>query len=293
MDKLRAMGIFREVIRKNSFSKAAESLQLANSAVSRYVTELEQCLNVKLLYRTTRSLTLTEEGRLYLEKIDEILDRVEQLENLAVFSQQELRGTLRVTAPSFWGSFVLKPLMVEFMCSHPQVKIHSLFLNRKVSLVEEGYDLAVRIGNLPSSGLIARQVSMIKLKLAASPEYLQEYGIPLSPEELKDHQCLIDTIPDYQNKWAFSESGRNIMVPVEGQIHSNDPELLRDMALSGLGIVYLPEFFVKPAINSGKLVELLADKALGEIPVNLVFPPNKQMNPALRAFIDMIIDRIE
>jgi LysR family transcriptional regulator for bpeEF and oprC len=293
MDKLRGMVIFREVARKHSFSKAAESLQLANSAVSRYVTELEQWLNVKLLYRTTRSLALTEEGKLYLEKIDDILDRVTQLEDLAVQSQQELRGTLRVTAPSFWGAFVLKPLMVEFMSQHPKVKIHALFLNRKVSLVEEGYDLAVRIGHLPSSGLIARQVSTVKLKLAAAPRYLLAHGNPAQPDDLKQHECLIDTVPDYQTKWPFLKDTKSLSVPVEGKMHSNDPELLRDMALSGLGIVYLPEFFIDPYIKTGELVELLPDQMLAATPVNLVFPPNKQMNPALRAFIDMIADRLK
>lgn len=293
MDKLRGMVIFREVARKNSFSKAAESLQLANSAVSRYVTELEQWLNVKLLYRTTRSLTVTEEGKLYLEKIEDILDRVDLLENLAVKSQQELRGTLRLTAPSFWGAFVLKPLMVEFMSLHPKVKIHSLFLNRKVSLIEEGYDLAVRIGNLPSSGLIARKVSSIKLKLAAAPSYLEQYGTPQQAYELRHHECLIDTVPDHQTKWPFVEDKKNISVAVEGKMFSNDPELLRDLALSGLGIVYLPEFFIDPYLKTGELVELLPHQSQTAAPVNLIFPPNKQMNPALRTFIDMIADRLK
>lgn len=293
MDKLRGMEIFREVARKHSFSKAAESLDLANSAVSRYVTELEQWLNVKLLYRTTRSLTLTEEGKLYLEKIEDILTSVETLENISVAGQQELRGTLRITAPSFWGTFVLKSLMVNFMGEHPNVKINSLFLYRKVNLIEEGYDLAVRIGHLPSSGLVARQISTMQLKLVATPEYIAKHGLPKHPGDLVHHQCLIDTVPDYHSKWPFIENKKSFSVAVDGRMVSNEPELLRDLALDSQGIVYLPEFFIDPYIASGEFVEILPDFCIANLPVNIVYPHNKQMNPALRAFIDSLVDHLK
>lgn len=292
MDKLRGMEIFREVARKNSFSKAAESLNLANSAVSRYVTELEQWLNVKLLYRTTRSLTLTEEGKLYLEKIDDILTSVDALENISVAGQKELRGTLRITAPNFWGAFVLKPLMVNFMSQHPDVKINSLFLYRKVNLIEEGYDLAVRIGHLPSSGLIARQVSTMQLKLVAAPKYIAEHGMPSHPSDLVHHQCLVDTVPDYHNKWPFIDNKKSFSVAVEGKMVSNEPALLRDLALDGQGIVYLPEFFIDPYLKTGEFVEILPDYCIADVPVNVVYPHNKQMNPALRAFIDALVEHL-
>ncbi|WKY57273.1 LysR family transcriptional regulator [Vibrio sp. SNU_ST1] len=293
MDKLRGMEVFREVARKHSFSKAAESLDLANSAVSRYVTELERWLNVKLLYRTTRSLTLTEEGKLYLEKIDDILTSVATLENISVASQQELRGTLRITAPNFWGTFVLKPLMVEFMGKHPNVNINSLFLYRKVNLIEEGYDLAVRIGHLPSSGLIARQVSTMQLKLVATPVYIEKNGLPTHPRDLVQHQCLIDTVPDYHSKWPFIENKKNFSVAVDGKMLSNEPELLRDLALDSQGITYLPEFFVDPYIKSGEFIELLPEYCISNLPVNIVYPQNKQMNPALRVFINTIVENLK
>lgn len=292
MDKLRAMQVFKEVAKQHSFSRAAENLDLANSAVSRYVNELEQWLGIKLLYRTTRSLTLTDDGKIYLEKIENIIDSVNELESTATRGQQELRGKLKITAPNFWGTFVLKPLLMNFLNIHTKVTIQTLFLYRRVNLIEEGYDLAIRIGKLPDSGLIAREVSTLSLKLVASPKYIAEHGTPRHPKDLLAHQCLIDMVPDFQNKWPFTESGKSFSVAVSGNNTSNEPELLRDLALNHQGIVYLPQFFTDPFIASGEFIELLPDFTISDLPVNLVYPQNKQMNPALRAFIDMLIEHL-
>ncbi|MEJ1364550.1 MAG: LysR family transcriptional regulator [Candidatus Sedimenticola sp. (ex Thyasira tokunagai)] len=291
MDKLRSMQVFREVVRRGSFSAAAESLQLANSAVSRQVSELERWLDVKLLYRTTRTLSLTDDGRIYLEKFDAILNSIKDLEQQATSSREKVRGTLRITAPLYLGRYVLEPMLPGFMRSYPEVNISLLLVDRFVDLVEEGFDLAVRVGELPESNLIARKLGNMQLKAVAAPAYLEKFGIPESPEELRDHNCLYDTLAKLNQRWRFKEGEGELSVPVESSFVTNNGEMITQMAIEAMGIAYLPNFFVDAPIKEGKLVQILDEYTQDSYPISILYPYNRHMNLSLRTLIDRLFER--
>jgi len=288
MDKLRSMQVFREVSRQGSFSGAAESLEIANSAVSRQVTELEHWLGVKLLYRTTRTLSLTDDGRAYLEKIDVILGDVLELEQQANNSQQEIRGNLNITASQFLGRNIFQPMLSQFLKQYPEVNISLLLVDRLVDIVEEGFDLAVRIGELKESSYITRQLDTMRLKAVASPEYLKKCGTPKTPQELTEHICLHDAIAPHNRRWHFTGPEGDIRIPIEGNLVINDSEMVVQMAIEAMGIAYLPDFFVNTSISAGKLVPILDDYTQATYPIFILYPYNRHMNLALRTFIDTL-----
>lgn len=291
MDKLRAMQVFREVCRQGSFSAAAESLELANSAVSRQVTELEQWLGVKLLYRTTRTLSLTDDGRIYLEKVEAILGSVLELEQQASSRQQEVRGTLNITAPLFLGRYIFEPMLSSFMKRYPEVNVSLLLVDRFVDLVEEGFDLALRVSELSESNLIMRQLDTMQLKAVAAPAYLEKHGTPDSPRKLKEHICLYDSVARHNRRWHFKDSEGELSIPVEGNLVINDGEMVMQMATEALGIAYLPDFFVNGAITAGKLVPILCDYTQETYPISILYPYNRHMNLTLRTFIDTLFEQ--
>lgn len=287
MDKLRAMQVFREVVKCGSFSAAGESLNLVNSAVSRQVSELERLLETKLLYRTTRALSLTHDGRVYLEKIDEILEGVSELEQLAEDSHQTVRGSLKITAPTFLGRHVLEPLLLGFLISYPQVKVSLLLVDRFINLVEEGFDLAIRVGELPDSSLFARKMGDTRLKCVASPEYIKKSGIPKTPNELRGHNCLFDSIMSHK-KWAFKDGHNEYNIEISGNMAVNNGEMVCQMAINSVGIAYLPDFFVNQALDEGKVVELLSEYSIEPYPISMLYPQNRHKSLALNTLMDYI-----
>lgn len=284
------MQVFREVCRHGSFSAAAESLELANSAVSRQVTELEKWLGVKLLYRTTRTLSLTDDGRIYLEKIEAILGGVRALEQQASSSQIEVHGTLNITAPLFLGRHILEPMLSGFLKRYPAVNVSLLLVDRFVDLVAEGFDLALRVGVLQESNLMARQLDNMRLKAVAAPEYLEKYSVPNSPQDLSKHNCLYDSVARQNHRWHFSSKDGEIITPVEGNLTINDGEMVVQMAVDALGVAYLPDFFVDDLISAGKLVPVLDDYTKDAYPVSIIYPHNRHMNLTLRTFIDSLFE---
>ncbi|MCP3867658.1 MAG: LysR family transcriptional regulator [Gammaproteobacteria bacterium] len=291
MDKIRAMQVFREVVRKGSFSAAADTLNLANSAVSRQVSELERWLSTKLLYRTTRTLSLTDDGRIYLEKFDAVLNSVDELEQRATSSLQQVRGNLRITAPLYLGRYYLNPMIPGFIADYPKVNIALLLVDRFVDLVEEGFDLALRVGELPESNLIARQLGEMRLKAVASPAYLRTSGTPIFPAELSEHNCLFDTLANLNQRWQFTVGQDEFNVPVKGNFVANDGEMMVQMALAGLGIAYLPDFFVDTFLKEQKLVQILEDYTRNTHPISLLYPHNRHMNLSLRTLVDRLFEQ--
>ena len=291
MNKLRAMQVFQQVCRQGSFSAAAESLELANSAVSRQVTELENWLGVKLLYRTTRSLSLTDDGRIYLEKISGILASVDELESQADASQHQVRGTLRITAPLFLGRLVFEPILPEFLRRYPDVSVSLLLVDRFVDLISEGFDLALRVTVPTDSNLISRRLANMRLTVVAAPEYLEQYGTPHAPADLKDHECLYDSVAQENRNWFFSGPDGEISIAIPGKLAINNGEMIRNMATRGMGIAKLPDFFVNDAITSGDLVPVLGDYLTDVYPISIYYPFNRHMNHTLRTFIDFVFGR--
>jgi LysR family transcriptional regulator for bpeEF and oprC len=294
MDKLRSIAIFQEVVRRGSFSAAAASLELVNSAVSRQVSELEKWLGVKLLYRTTRSLSLTDQGKTYLAKFESLLAGVDELEQLANINRDEVTGTLKITTFPYLGQYLLNPLLSDFLTRYPRVRLSLMITDQFVSLIDEGLDLAIRASVLSDSNLVARKIGTVTIRAVATEKYLFENGVPQIPEDLQKHNCLYDSVLDRHNRrWQFSNAEREVSVPVDGNLIANSGAMCRDMAIEGIGIAYLPNFMVDQPIADGRLVEVLPDYKGIDFPLSIVYPQNRQMSLALRTFIDNLVEVLE
>ncbi len=293
MDKLRAMTVFREVARQESFTLAAAQLSLATSAVSRYVAELERWLNVQLIYRTTRSISLTPAGRAYLEQIEDILQRVDRLELAAKQQQGSVSGVLRITAPLYLGQKWLSPFVSEFMGQYPGVDISVFLTNRHVNMVEEGIDLALKIGRLKDSNFKYRPVSQTFLTCFASPAYLACHGTPKTPDDLKAHSCLYDFAVGPSKRWHMVDpvSGRELSVAIDGRYEVNSGEMVKQAVLDGMGIGYLPDLFIEEELVSGKLLPVLEEYRQTAVPISLVYPQNWGVTTLLRTFVDAFVER--
>lgn len=292
MDLLKSIEVFREVCRQMSFSQAADHLNLVPSAVSRQISELEKHLGVRLLQRTTRSISLTDEGTRYLEKMDEISRSVRELRGLSP-GDDRIAGRIRLTAPPLAGPQFLTASLDDFCREYPEVSISTTLVNREVDLVEEGYDMALRVGLLKDSNLVARVLGTFSLSLVASPGYVEGAGRPKHPRDLAGHDCLINTLARSPRRWRFREGKRSFTVKVDGRYDFNDDGALRHFAVSGHGIAYLPSFIVREEVASGALVPLLQKFTIEPLPVCLVYPGRELLSPAKRALIDHLMERIE
>ena len=289
MDIIKSFKVFQLVIEQESFSRAADQLNLVPSAVSRQISELENWLGIRLINRTTRSLHLTGEGSEYLAKMSSILGLVDELKctrgDLA-----QLTGKLTLSAPMMLGQFILPNAISAFKNEHANVQVSLSLLNRKVDLVEEGYDLALRVGNLADSNLIARKLGTMSFVTVASPEYLRKHGTPLVPRELHLHNCLINTALSSSGRWEYTVEGNAKKVKVNGDIESNESLALLSLAKAGQGIVFLPELYVQKDLARGALVEILRDYRPAPLPINLLYTSNRLISPLLKTFIDFIIE---
>ncbi|WP_355661462.1 LysR family transcriptional regulator [Halomonas salifodinae] len=291
MDTLKAMRVFLAVVEHQGFAPAARALGLSTSAVSRSVMELEDWLGTQLLRRTTRRLSLTPEGRFYLARIQPLVGGVEELKDLAERRQGEPEGLLRVTAPPYVSRAWLQALLPEFLARYPRIRLELTVLDRVVDLVAEGYDLAVRVGYLDDSSLIARRLAEMCLALVASPGYLARHGRPDHWRELKQHNCLVDTVAGYGNRWPFREGKRSRAVTVGGNLSVNSGPLCRDLAIAGVGLTLLPRFMVAQALADGRLVSLFDGAIDFRAGIYLVYPQRRHGSPALRCFVDFLAER--
>jgi DNA-binding transcriptional LysR family regulator len=278
---------FVRVAETGSFSEAARRLGLSKSMISRQVSALEADLGVRLLHRTTRSLSPTEAGRAYLERCQRILSDLDEANLLVSHLQAVPRGRLRVSAPLSFGIGHLSPCLPAFLERYPEIELDMGFTDRHVDLVEEGWDVAVRIGRLADSSLIVRRLAPIRRLAAASPAYLERRGTPTRPEDLAGHDCLTHG-SRIQAEWRFvGEDGRSPrVVEVKGRFHADNGDVLRDMALAGLGIVLLPSFFLGEDIRAGRLVPLLEEHVPLDASLNAVYPHGRHLSPKVRAFVD-------
>lgn len=290
MDLLKAMHTFRTVVEQRSFSGAARELNVVVSAVSRQVSDLEQRLGCKLLQRSTRSMTLTEEGREYLANIDDILERVDRLEQDVSERQQTIAGQLRITSSLHSRAMGLQPLISQFLQTYPDVRLSWLILNRYVNLVEEGIDLAIRVGELPDSGMIAREIGQIEIYFVASPDYLAHRGEPQTPKQLTAHRCILDGSNQQPGRWRYQSETGIKHVSVTDTIEVTNGELVADFAADDLGIACLPDFLVAQHLASGKLIRILQDYQVAAVPISLVYPANRIMKQAQRALIDFLVE---
>ena len=296
MDKFQEMRAFTAVVDAGSFVRAADALGLSKTAVSRLVGELEARLGARLLHRTTRKLSLTPEGEIFHERCRQLLDGLAEAEAELSARSGEAVGQLRLNVPVSFGLLHLAPLWPAFMALHPKVVLDVTLSDRVVDLVDEGYDLAVRISRLQSSSLVSRQLTTTRLVLCASPRYLQRHGTPAHPSELSRHAVIAYSLLAIGDQWEFEEpkgpaqAGRTLTVKVTPRMRTNSGDTCCAAALQDQGIVLQPSFLVATHLASGALVEVLPQYRSLELAVCAVYPSRKHLTPKVRALIDFLVD---
>lgn len=297
MDRMSALEAFVKVAETGSFTDAASRLGQSKSAISRHVSGLEAELGARLFHRSTRKLALTEAGQSYFERAARILADFEEA-NLAVSQLQAApRGRLRVNAPMSFGFLHLAQALPDFLERYPEVTVDLVMNDRFVDLVDEGFDVAVRIGGMVDSSLIAKRLGPIRRVICASPSYLQHYGTPGTPDDLKHHLCLLNSNMPMANEWQFQTlAGKNNPskvwpVEVRGRLSANNGDALRIAALKGLGLTSLPTFIVGADLQNGSLVTVLDDYMSQHLSLNAVYPTARHLSPKVRAFVDFLAER--
>ena len=292
MDKFEDIQAFVAVVDAGSFTAAAERLNIAKSAVSRRVSALEERLGVQLLRRTTRVLNLTDTGKSFYEHGTRILADLEEAEAAVQQQHGELRGTLRVALPLSFGVRHMCGPIAAFNRQHPRVKFELDLNDRRVDLIEENVDMALRIGRLSDSSLIARRLFDVKGVVCASPAYIHARGEPQTPEELIDHDCLVySNLPDL-DKWTCEDAdGRRRDVRIRRTLTASSGDFLANASAHGMGIVISPTFIAADAIRKGRLIPVLTDVTWPVSPAYAVYPPTRHLSYRVRAFIDFLADK--
>jgi DNA-binding transcriptional LysR family regulator len=286
------MQVFAQVVEAGSFAKAAERLSLSTSAASRHVAQLEAHLQTRLLNRTTRRVSLTESGRAFYERVVQLLADLVEAEQEAASAAVAPRGTIRLTTSVNFGVRHVAPAIAAFMAEHREVRFDVSLSDRIVDLVEEGFDVAIRIGGPGADNLVARKLGETRLVPCASPGYLAEHGVPRTPEELAAHNCFTYEYVKPRNAWRFRDrSGAERTVRVSGRLHSNNGDLLAEAAASGAGIVFEPTFIVGPEVRAGRLVPLLQEFVPSAVPIYAVYPSRKHLSAKVRRFVEFLIER--
>lgn len=293
MNKLKAMAIFVKIVDVGSLNGAADKLSMSQSSVVRALAALENELGVQLLYRTTRRLTLTEEGRDYCQRCRQILLEVEDAENALTQRQITPSGKIRITAPITFGRLHLAPIVNEFLTTFPDTDVELLLLDRIVDLIEEGMDIALRIGPLPDSTLVAKLIGNVHYKVCASPDYLQKAGIPNTPTALRTHQCIRLTALKSHAEWTFKETGKIHKIGISGRFKTNHIETALDACIQGLGFCQFLSYQVDQKIAERKLVPVLEAFQPNPVPVNLVYSHSRLLSSRSRHFIEWATPRLK
>lgn len=289
MDRLAAMQVFSQVVESGSFAKAAERLHLSTSAASRLLAELEAHLQTRLLNRTTRRVSLTESGRAYYERCVQVLADVTEAEQEAARATVVPRGTIKLTTAVAFGVRHIAPAIAAFLEQYPEVRFDVSLSDRVVDLVEEGFDLGVRIGAPGSGNLVARKLGETRIVPCASPAYLRASGAPSAPEELARRNCFTYEYVTPRDQWRFrGPDGEERVVRVGGNLHSNNGDLLAEVAALGAGIVFEPAFIVGPEVRSGRLVPLLQDFEPAPLSIYAVYPSRKHLSAKVRLFVEFL-----
>lgn len=289
MEPLSDIAVFVRVVESSSFTAAADRLGMAKSAVSKCVTRLEESLGVRLLNRTTRKLSLTEAGASFFGRAARALAEIEEARQEATHHQAEPAGTLRVTAPMSFGIDIVAPVMPAFLDAHSKVTLDLALDDQQRDIVAEGIDVAVRIAHLADSTLVARRLAPVRHLVVAAPSYLKARGVPLTPDDLKQHDCLVYTLRESPEAWRFDGvDGRKWTVPVRGSLYANNSLALRCCLEAGRGIAMMTSFTVGNALRAGRLVRVLPDYRAPELFVHAVYQQRRHTPPKVRAFVDFL-----
>jgi len=293
LDRLTGLEVFAKVAAAASLSAAARALGMSQTMVTKHIAALEARLGAKLFHRTTRRLSITEAGRSYLESSERILAEIEAADAAVAADRVEPRGMLRINAPVSFGTRQIAPLLAEFAARYPRTSVELGLNDRLVDLAEEGWDLAIRIGNLSDSSLIARRIAPCRIVVCAAPSYLEARGIPPTVSSLSAHNCLGYTLSQRTpvDRWTFGARGE-VSVRVSGNLRANNGDALLAGALAGQGIIHQPSFIVADDLRAGRLVALTLDHPNVELGgIYAVYLPDRHPPAKVRAFIDFIAAR--
>ncbi len=292
MDTLATMRAFAAVARQQSFTAGAKELGLTTKVVSNQVRALEERLGVQLLFRTTRRVSLTDTGAAYFKRCLSLLDQFDEVESLVQARQSELAGLIRMTAPTAFGSAELARAIAPFQAQHPQVEIDLQLADHRVNIVEDGFDLALRFGQLDDSTLIARKLLDMRVVVYASPDYLAKYGEPDHPRALVTHNCLrLQTSSDAAS-WPFRDASGEFNVRVKGSVRANSPRAVAHLAAAGCGIGMTPLYVAEPLLQRGELKLLFEIYEARVFPLHAVYPGTRHLVARVRALIDHLVQAL-
>lgn len=292
MDRLTAMRVFTQVAVSGSFSASADQLDMSRAMVTRSISELEDWLDARLLQRTTRKVTLTDAGEKFLRRCEQILALTDEVLEETANLNSELRGQLRLTCGASFGHAQMASAITDFQTLHPQLKIDMNVSDTSINLVDARVDLAIRISNNPDPMLIARRLASCASVLVASPDYLEQYGIPVSPDSLVHHRCMTHTIAG-KYLWQFTRAGETVKVEIKSHFSANETNVVLHASLAGGGISLQPTYLANDYIAAGKLMVLLPEWSVPELAINALYPSRRHLPAALRAFLDFLVKRFE
>ncbi|BCN93492.1 LysR family transcriptional regulator [Thiomicrorhabdus immobilis] len=290
MGQLEDIQVFLRVVESGGISRAAEQLNIAKSAVSRRLTELESRLQTKLIHRTTRRFNLTEAGKLYYERALGVVDSVKELDNVVVKSSEHFEGQLNLALPLSFGLLHMTPVIDAFMKKHPKLKIKVDLSDKEINLVEEGVDIAFRIGVLHDSSIQARKILPIELVICASPEYLEIQGEPNSVKELSQRTFLRYSAESAETFTLIDKQGAEETLAIKGRLQSNNGDFLKMLAMGGHGLVVIPTFVCWRELQSGELIRVMPDYKLPTLNGYAIYPQNRFLSQSARGFIDFLVE---
>jgi DNA-binding transcriptional LysR family regulator len=291
MDTLTRMRAFLDVVEAEGFSAAGRKVGRSKALLSKYVRELEDELGALLLNRTTRQFSLTEAGHTYFSRAAEIVREIDSLSDSVRESSGDVRGRIKITAPRTFADAPIGQSLIDFAVAHPQIVLEVKLDDRFVDLVEEGFDLAIRITRLENSSLIARRLSPFRIRICASPDFVTQYGMPARPQDLANVPCVIDTNGRWLSNWPFvGPDGQTMSVAVTGRLEANSPEMARAAAVAGLGWSILPDFIAAPGLADGKLVAALDDWIPKGGGIFAVYPHRRYLPAKVRMLVDFLVE---
>ncbi|MFI3190697.1 LysR family transcriptional regulator [Crenothrix sp. D3] len=288
MDKLTSMSVFVRVAKAGSFAGGASELGISRAMATKHIMQLEGSLGTRLFNRTTRSLNLTDVGTSYLERCQQVLLDVEEMEAAVTHLQTEPRGVLRISAPPVIGATHITRAIAAFLKIHPDLTVDLILQSNPSDLIDEGIDIAIYLGDLADTSMVARKLASSSMVVCGSPDYLAKYGIPNTPEDLLKHSCLVNWASAPRNKWKFKGKTGYTTINVTGRMQSNVANANRIAAVNGLGLAMLATYVVGRDIEKGKLIAVLEDYAPPPLDIHAVYPHRKYLSTKVRRFLDFL-----
>lgn len=285
--------VFLKVVEHHSVTAAARELNVSKSNVSKYLARLEETLGTQLLRRSTRKISLTEAGRMLYQQCSNIERDLKEAEAAVTHMQGAPTGSLRVAAPAGFSTHHLTPAINDFLKTYDDIKVEVCIGKQDEELIGHHIDLAIRMGKLPDSSLIARKLASRPMRVCASPEYLAKHGTPKHPRELANHNCLIYQGSPTGDEWHFAKGGENLHLPIKGNFICDNSQSLEQAAIEGLGIVMLPGYMMINDVKSGRLVSILQEFLPATIDIQVVYPQMRYVPPKVRVFIDFLLQRFQ